>query len=53
MILSTMSRSVDVSQYEDDNITNYNDDTTLCPCTQDISSIISELQGVAKKFRLM
>ena len=34
---------------EDDNITSYTDDTTPYSCAQDISSVISELQRIAKK----
>ena len=34
---------------EDDNITSYADDTTLYSCAQDLSSVISELQRIAKK----
>ena len=34
---------------EDDNITSYADDTTPSSCPQDISSVISELQRIAKK----
>ena len=34
---------------EDDNITSYADDTTPYSCAQDISSVISELQRIAKK----
>ena len=34
---------------EDDNISSYADDTTPYSCTQDISSVISELQRIAKK----
>ena len=33
----------------DDNISGYADDTTLYSYTQDISSVISELQRIAKK----
>ena len=36
---------------EDDNFTSYADDTT--PCAQDVSSVISELQGIAKNIRLV
>ena len=35
---------------EDDNITNYANDTTHYSCAQDVSSVISELQRIAKKF---
>ena len=34
---------------EDDNISSYADDTTPYSCAQDISSVISELQRIAKK----
>ena len=34
---------------EDDNTTIYADDTTLYSCAQDLSSVISELQRIAKK----
>ena len=34
---------------EDDNISSYTDDTTPDSCAQDISSVISELQGIAKR----
>ena len=34
---------------EDDNITSYADDTTPYFCAQDIPSVISELQRIAKK----
>ena len=36
-------------QCEDDNISSYADDTTPYCCAQDISSVISELQRIAKK----
>ena len=35
---------------EDDNISSYADDTTPYSCAQDISSVISELQRITKKF---
>ena len=35
---------------DDDNITSYADDTTPYSCAQDISSVISELQRITKKF---
>ena len=35
---------------EDDNISSYADDTTPYSCAQDISSVISELQKIAKTF---
>ena len=35
---------------QDDNISSYADDTTPYSCTQDVSSVISELQRIAKKF---
>ena len=35
---------------EDDNITSYADDTTSYSCAHDISSVISELQRIAKRF---
>ena len=35
---------------EDDNIRSYADDTTSYFCAQDISSVISELQRIIKKF---
>ena len=35
---------------KDDNISSYADDTTSHSCTQYISSVISELQRIAKKF---
>ena len=35
---------------EDDNISSYADDTTPYSCAQDISSVISELQRIAKNF---
>ena len=34
---------------QDDNISSYADDTTPYSCTQDVSSVISELQRIAKK----
>ena len=34
---------------EDDNINSYADDTTPYSCTQDIPSVISELQRITKK----
>ena len=37
---------------EDDNITSYADDTTPYSCAQDISSVISELQRIAKKISI-
>ena len=35
---------------ENDNISSYADDTTLYSCAQDTSSVVSELQRIAKKF---
>ena len=35
---------------EDDNTSSYADDTTPYSCAQDVSSVISELQRIAKKF---
>ena len=35
---------------ENDNISNYADDTTLYSCAQDISSVTSELQSISKSF---
>ena len=37
---------------EDDNITSYADDTTPYSCAQDISSVISELQRIAKRISI-
>ena len=37
---------------EDDNISSYADDTTPYSCAQDISSVISELQRIAKKISI-
>ena len=34
---------------ENDNISNYDDDTTTYSCAQDISSVISEFQRIAKQ----
>ena len=34
---------------EDDNVSSYADDTTPYSCARDISSVISELQRIAKK----
>ena len=34
---------------EDDNTSSYADDTTPYSCAQDVSSVISELQRIAKK----
>ena len=34
---------------ENDKISNYDDDTTTYPCAQDISSVISEFQRIAKQ----
>ena len=38
---------------EDGNITSYADDTTPYFCAQDISSVISEVQRIAKKFSIV
>ena len=35
---------------EDDNISSYADDTTSYSCAQDISSVISDLQRIAKRY---
>ena len=37
---------------ENDNISSYADDTTPYSCAQDISSVISELQRIAKKISI-
>ena len=54
MVLGLLLFNIDLIdlflECEDDNITSYADDTTPYSFAQDISSIISELQRIAKKF---
>ena len=53
LVLGPLLFNIDLTdlflECEDDNISSYDDDTTTYSCAQDISSVISEFQRIAKK----